>query len=292
MLRSVLIMALLGSLFYLLTHLQPASELAQPDKVATSRTEKPAADAHAEEPGGFNPAVPTPLPDVNQGYVFSEQRKYEKDASAGALKAAPAVPGPDLLASVLYSGSVIVGDLRRALVTYQDQSSEAAPRRPLPGRNQAPVNQGATRNKQLNKGDRFLGYVVAAVEPDRIVFEMADKKVEKFLYDQSKKRLAPPESRSQEPAAPGAGGVPLQAMAPPEVLAALMALPQSRRPVIGAARGSVPSAGAAAAGENGAVVQDSTGANRLVRRSQRILGIDPSIQVPVTPVPGRPIPNN
>lgn len=280
MVRSVIIIALLASLFYLVRHLQPVPETAAPVKVAVSRPEKPPVAAPVEAPGGFNPAVVTPLPDINKGYIFSEKRKVTQDEPGEAGKVAPLDEGPDLLASVLYSGSVIAGDLRRALVVYQEQPREAAPRRAAPGRSPAPSSQGTFQKKQLNQGDRFLGYLVATIEPDRIVFEKGERKVEKFLYDQNKKRMAPsgPSQREVEPAE--SGGVPLQAMAPPEVLEALMAQPPSRRPSLGASPAGDP--GGAGGGAP---------ANRVVRRSQRLMGLDPSIDLPITPVPGLPVPN-
>lgn len=298
LLRSVIIVALLASLFYLVRHFQPAAEPGN-GRVATSQPEKPLPEtAEGEAISGFNPPVTMPLPDVEKGYVFSEKRKIEKEEPGAAAKAAAAVEqGPDPLETVVYSGSLIAGKIRRALVSYQEQAKEAPSRRPSPGRGQAPAAVGAVQNKQLNQGDRFLGYVLTVVESDRIVFEKGERKVEKFLYDRSKKRAAPPETGRKEAPAPQpaeVGGVPLQALAPPEVIEALMAPPGSRRPS-GAVVGGAP--GSEAAGEAGGTpggvgaTQAPTPASRATRRSQRLLGLDSSIRVPATPVPGRPVPN-
>lgn len=302
MLRSVIILALLATLFYLVKHIQPVAEPGGAGKTATSRSEAPPVEkVPGDEPGRFNPPVVTPLPDVNKGYVFSEKREFVKDAPPEPGKSAQVEQGPDPLASVLYSGSVIVGNLRRALVSYQEQSRETA-RRPPPGRGSTPAAaQGTVRNKQLHQGDSFLGYVVATIEPDRIVFAKGELKVEKFLYDRNKKRLAAPEPSRRETAPSGeVGGVPLQALAPPEVLEAMMA-PSSMRSTPGTAPGG-PSPGVGMSGLNSEATPIDAGGvtgrtrppapvNRVVRRSQRLLGIDPSVSLPVTPVPGRPVPN-
>jgi hypothetical protein len=295
MVKSVIIMALLASLFYLVKYSQPVAEPVVTGKVASSRPEKPPADAKGDKPAGFNPPVVAPLPDVNAGYVFSEKRKYEKDDPASAAKVAPVDQGPDPLTSLLYSGSLIAGNLRRALVTYQELPREADRSRPPTGRGPAPAPaQGATQNKQLNQGDRFLGYVVASIEPDRIVFEKGDRKVEKFLYDQGKKRMAPPASSPRAAMPTEIGGVPLQAIAPPEILAAMMAPPPSaRRPTSGAgAVVSGPLSGVGPAGDAAGKNADAQAqSSRVVRRSQRLLGMESMINVPVTPVPGLPVPN-
>ncbi len=290
MVKSVIILALLTTLFFLVKYSQPvAVPVAVPVKVAKGKQEKPPAEAKGDESGGFNPAVMTPLPDVNTGYVFSEKRKFEKDDPVNAAKAALAEQGPDPLTTVFYAGSVIAGDLRRALVTYQELARETGPRRSAPG--QAMAAQGAVLKKQLNKGDRFLGYVVAAVEPDRLVFEKGDLKVEKFLYDQSKKRQALPAATPKQALPAEIGGVPLEAIAPPEVLAAMMAPPATGRDSQGPRAGGVARAVVTPAAEAGTVKAPAPPAP-VLRRSQRLLGMDSLLNLPVAPVPGLPVPNN
>lgn len=290
MVRSFIILALLATLFFLVKYSQPVvGPVAVPEKVAKSQQGKPPVEADGEEPGGFNPLVATPLPDVNAGYVFSEKRKYEKDDPAAAAKAAQVEQGPDPLTTVFYAGSLIAGDLRRALVTYQDLPKEADHRRSSSGRTQAATAQGVVQKKQLRKGDRFLGYVVVAIEPDRLVFEKGDLKVEKFLYDQSKKRVAPPAAASLRQALPAeVGGVPIEAFAPPEVLAAMMAQPPvaGRNPQESRGGGLVARPGVSPAVEGG------TAKAPVLRRSQRLLGMDSLLNVPMSPAPGLPVPNN
>lgn len=295
MVKSAIILTLLATLFYLVKYGQPVTEpVAVQGKVAKKSQEKPPAETQGDGPGGFNPVVATPLPDINAGYVFSDKRKYEKDDPATAAKAALVEQGPDPLTTVLYAGSLIAGDLRRALVTYQELPKEAERRRSSSGRTQAAAAQGAVLKKQLNKGERFLGYVVAAIEPDRLVFEKGDLKVEKFLYDPSKKRMAPPTAEPRQALPAEVGGVPIEAIAPPEVLAALMAppstagrSPQEPRPG-GAARGAVVSP----PGAGGTAKAAPAAPTPVLRRSQRLLGMDSLLNAPVAPVPGLPVPNN
>lgn len=293
MVRSIIILALAVSLFYLVRYLQPGVETAAPAKVATGRLERPQQGLLDGTVAGFNPVVASPLPDVNKDYIFSEKRKFEKDEPVlEAAKMAPVDPGPDLLATVQYTGAVITGDLRRALVVYQDQPAAPAPGRRPTGAGRAPAPPpaaGATQKKQLDQGDRFLGYVVAAVEPDRIVFEKGDQKVEKFLHDRNKKRPAPRVDSPPQEAAAGPmeiGGVPLQAIAPPEVLAALLSQPPAKGPAAGAVVG-----GTAGGGTGAKVDAKQPQSNRMVRRSQRLLGLDPTIDLPLSPVPGLPAVN-
>jgi len=269
MVRILIIVALLASLFYTVQNWQPTPEVTA-DKVVTNRTVAPAVEAADEKPSGFYPTVPEVLPNVEKGYIFSEKRKIEKEPPPGELKPAVVEPGPEVLDSVAYTGSLIVGETRRALITFQEPTHEegganrkpAAPRRPAVAVAGAPA--AGTQNKQLTPGDRFLGFAVTLIEPGRIVFTKGDLKVEKFLYDRNKKRLAAVTGRSETPPAVP-GGVPPEAFAPPE-----MTPPATTMPAPGATNQS----------------------NRMVRRSQRLSNVDTGIRMPVMPVPGRPTPNN
>lgn len=277
MVRILIIMALLASLFYTVRHWQPAAGPA-PGKVAENKAAKPLEEAPGEEEtSGYYPAVPEALPDVEKGYIFSEKRKIEKDVPLEEGKSAVAEPGPEVLDSVAYTGSLIIGDVRRALVTFQDAPREAGPVNHRPGGIRRPNPQAAAasstpQNKQLLVGDKLLGFVVARIEPNRIVFEKGIHKVEKFLYDRNKKRMEAVATRSEPPPATDSGGIPAEV--PPDLAADAAAAPQRLVP------------------GGGAVQPPPLPANRAVRRSQRLLGIDPSIKVPMSPVPGRPVPKH
>jgi len=297
MVRTLIIISLLASLFYIVQHWQPAPEPAG-KVIAANQATKPAEEAKVETPNGFNPVVPEALPDVEKGYIFAEKRKIEKEPPPGAVKPEVVEPGPEVLDSVNYVGSLIIGDTRRALVTYQEPAKDPGGpggpgvpggRRPAPiGRRPPPpdaASQGASQNKQLVQGDRLLGYQVGLIEPSRIVFEKGEQKVEKFLYDRKKKRMEAVISRPENSPAAAPGGVQPDGSVTIDVTAAAAVSPDgAQRPGGGAV--VTPLTGAGAAGQ--AAVQSG----RMLRRSQRLLGADPSISVPTMPVPGRPIPKN
>lgn len=305
MVKTLIIMALLASLFYTILHWQPLAEPTA-EKVAVSRVDKASEDSPGPAASGFNPVVPESLPDVEKGYVFSEKRKLEKDLPPEMVKPLVVEPGPEVLDSVTYIGSVIIGDLRRALVIFQEPSRDAAAgpgRRPggvrRPGAPSAPatVSSSSPQNKQLYLGDRLLGFAVAAIEPERIVFEKGTLKVEKFLYDRNKKRLAVVASRSEASTAPppiiSPEGIPLEAMVPPEVAAEVAASPEAtKRFMSGGGVAMSPPQGSGGDGSGGVGEQAAAPPTRMVRRSQRLSGIDSSIKMPFTPVPGRPVPKN
>ncbi len=306
MVRTLIVMALLASLFFIVQHWQPAAELTA-DRGA-SLAVKSVTPSPGEEPNGFNPAVPESLPDVEKGYLFSEKRKVEKDAAPGEAKPVAVEPGPEVLDSVTYTGSLIVGDLRRALVIFQEPTREVGPgnRRPVASRRPGapppppPSVQGQPQNKQLIQGDRLLGYVVALIEPDRIIFEKGEQKVEKFLYDRNKKRLAAVIGRSEAPSGAAPGGIPPEAYAPPEMaramVASLAASPTASTNLNsggGVTQSTTPGVGGdGGAGTGPGGSQAAIPATRIMRRSQRLMGADSSFKVPISPVPGRPVPNN
>lgn len=267
MVRILIVMALLASLFYIVQNWQPVAEPTV-DPVATTKAPTSPEEVADGAPSGFNPAVPESLPDVEKGYLFSEKRKVEKEVPMADLKPAVVEPGPEILDSVVYTGSVIIGDLRRALVTFQEPSREAAPggKPPRPGTPRRPPSpeaaQAASQNKQLRPGERLLGFVLALVEPNRIVFEKGNLKVEKFLYDRNKKRIAAVIGRAETPPVANPGVVPPEAYAPPPEAPTETTAPPAMQ------------------------------SNRMVRRSQRLLGADSMIKMPPMPIPGKPVPNN
>jgi hypothetical protein len=170
------------------------------------------------------------------------------------------------LEQVFYSGSLIIGEKRQALVTYQQNNTGGRrPGRSLDrGRAAAAEAQSGYQNKVLKPGDRFMGYEVAAIEPEKIVFKKGGEKVEKFLFDQNKKRPVvnePPRPAPAPAPANGQTGVNAPVMTPPFNLP-----PNVRIAPVGGA-GSPPSA------------------TRRSRRSQRLLGTNPPPAVPAQPVP-------
>lgn len=134
------------------------------------------------------PSVPIVLPDLNDDYLFSRDRKFEKVEENMVRTDA----GTDDLTEVTYVGSLIVGEVHKGLITYQEKSlaarRTAGSRRTASRITKSSGNTGHT-NKQLTLGQNFMGYIVDKIEKDRIVFKKGDDVIEKFLHDPSKKRV-------------------------------------------------------------------------------------------------------
>ncbi len=149
----------------------------------------------------FYPRPSAPLPDVLDGYLFNAERML-------AGESAEESEGPteiDLLSidmeKILYTGSIIIGDLRKGMLSYSIADSSVkktavASRRTT---RRSPSSRRSDDDKMkrhivVEQGRNFAGYKVVAVEPERIVFEQDGEKIEKFLYDPSKKRIIAPSS--------------------------------------------------------------------------------------------------
>lgn len=131
------------------------------------------------------PPVPDVLTDLNEGYLFNIDRAFEEIESGSAPSSAVD------LTEVFYAGSLIIGEMHKGLITYQDKGP--ASRRPVSPKRGAtqlrrPSVQAVYKHKQLALGEKFMGYNVDKIEKDRIVFKKDDDVVEKFLYDPSKQR--------------------------------------------------------------------------------------------------------
>ena len=144
----------------------------------------------------FYPRPPAPLPDVLDGYLFNEERILARESaeeSEGPIES-------DLLSidmgKLLYTGSIIVGDVRKGMVSYSIADSTARTAAATSRRSTTrstrtgiSVDDKTKRHIVVEQGRNFAGYKVVAVEPERIVFEQDGEKIEKFLYDSSKKRI-------------------------------------------------------------------------------------------------------
>lgn len=132
------------------------------------------------------PPVPAVMPDLNDNYLFNSERSFAGDE----LDAGFADEMVDL-AEVTYTGSLIVGNIRMGLITYQDDVPVAGATAPPARRGAAPPRnrtKTVARNKQLAVGDDFMGYLVEKIEKDRLVLKKGDEMIEKFLYDSGKDR--------------------------------------------------------------------------------------------------------
>ncbi len=147
----------------------------------------------AEKEVNFYPQVPHPLPNLNHGYLFNEERliSVQGEERFGEAKEVNR-PGPTVdMDNVFYAGSIIVGEVRKGLVVY------TLPRPSTPQNRRMRPTQVDSRDKernymQLAVGTKFSGYKVIAIEPDRIVFSNGLESIEKKLNDPQKARIAAP----------------------------------------------------------------------------------------------------
>ena len=142
----------------------------------------------------FYPRPSAPLPDVLDGYLFNAERMLAGESPEES-------EGPteiDLLSidmeKILYTGSIIIGDLRKGMLSYSIADSSVkktavASRRTTRRSPRRSDDDKTKRHIVVEQGRNFAGYKVVAVEPERIVFEQDGEKIEKFLYDPSKKRI-------------------------------------------------------------------------------------------------------
>lgn len=142
----------------------------------------------------FYPEVPVSLPNLEIGYLFNEARMLESDETEegdeDALEA-EAGEGEEVIdiTNVTFIGSIISDSMTKALVSYQVSGKSIRRTR---GRARSQPIQ-SVKYAHLKIGDPFAGYKVEEITPDKIVFAKGGNKVEKNLYDPSKKREnAPP----------------------------------------------------------------------------------------------------
>ncbi len=139
----------------------------------------------------LNPVMQQPLPDLNQGYLFNSERFLKTaDGSDDFMDSNSETINMETLQ---YDGSVIVGETRKALVSF-------ALGRPSPpaknvktrsaGREKSP---GAKRStKIITVGDMVAGYTVSRVEPLVLTFTRGGHEVKKELFGTEKERPQPP----------------------------------------------------------------------------------------------------
>ncbi|MCB2181684.1 MAG: hypothetical protein KQH63_06655 [Desulfobulbaceae bacterium] len=161
----------------------------------TDKTEKqsPNRSQNTGAPVKFYPAVPSPLPDLKKGYLFNEERLLVDDSAVAEIteESPTEGDGPAVdMSTVFYSGSIIIGDLRKGLISYSE--AKAQPVKKTKTRARTATKPKKTKYTQLVAGDTISGYKVVSVEPDRIIFEKGTEKIEKTLNDPGKVRLVPP----------------------------------------------------------------------------------------------------
>ncbi len=138
-------------------------------------------------PARFYPQTPAVLPDLNKGYVFNAERSLsEEDQDEGDGEVVEVSVDID---KVTYSGSIITREKRIAIIAYP--APRITPQRVAgrPVRIRRPIAGGPLEHKQVAEGDVFSGYTVAAILPEKIIFEKGSEKVEKPLFDEAKERV-------------------------------------------------------------------------------------------------------
>ncbi|MBI5557599.1 MAG: hypothetical protein HY885_08170 [Deltaproteobacteria bacterium] len=201
MLKIILSIAMVLSLLFLVkesiislrTDITPEPPASEEKQAKTQQSAQ-----QPEKTVAFYPTVPNPLPDLSKGYVFNEERHLEGAAGPESEDDAEEnSTGPSVdMETVFYAGSIIVGDMRKGLITFPPPPAAAPPAsEKKTGKDkdkQAAAQPKARGYAQLAVGDSFSGYTVSAVEADRIVFQKGSDTVEKMLNDPKKARIAPP----------------------------------------------------------------------------------------------------
>ena len=208
MVKLIAAIALSLSLIFLVKEsivaLRAGDSLAPPVSEERQAT-KPQPAYPAEKNVIFYPPVPLALPDLDKGYLFNEERMIEGAAGGnegGQEEEDTAALSVDM-DTVFYAGSIIIGEVRKGLVTYPAPQA-AALNRKITTRQAAPPAR--ERNyAQLAVGENFSGYEVIEVEPNRIVFRKGADTIEKMLNDPKKTRIDAPPLPKEPAKTPAAG---------------------------------------------------------------------------------------
>lgn len=149
-----------------------------------------------QEKVSFYPQVPAKLPDLNEGYLFNEERSLISDEDAIAAENGDSGKNlyPIDMDKVFYAGSIIIGERRKGLVSFDDPTynlKKKDKKKDTKGKTKV-KSAKKTQHTQLQVNDKLGAYTVTAVEADRIIFEKGGKSIEKMLYDSNKTRIKPP----------------------------------------------------------------------------------------------------
>ncbi len=129
------------------------------------------------------PTVPSKLPELDKGYLFNEERNLGGSGKITGDHADLSVNIDD----VVYEGSLIIGDIRKAIIAYPSKAVKKSrtPRKP--------TRRGKSSTKsssyfRVTEGETISGYKVVEILPEKITFEKGSERIEKLLYDSSKTR--------------------------------------------------------------------------------------------------------
>ncbi len=157
---------------------------------AVEASEKAAPSVGSQSLVSFYPQVPAKLPDLSQGYLFNEERLLASEVKVVEEKVEEPGDGIKLdMDQLFYAGSIIIGDNRKALVSYVDVQTKTAK---SAAKSRAKKKDSSKKQyAQLKVNDQLGGYTVTEVEAGHITFERAGKSIEKKLHDSSKVRIKP-----------------------------------------------------------------------------------------------------
>ncbi|MEW6219841.1 MAG: hypothetical protein AB1634_09955, partial [Thermodesulfobacteriota bacterium] len=197
--RFLAVVALAASL--LLIVVEMVTSLTEHGPVSREATEggrpEPGAGLPRAQDFRLKPQVPVPMPDLLHNYLFTEERSLEGvELPEEPEEDTPAETGPQIaLDSIVYQGSIIAGTTRLGLVAYSEQAAAPTPARPPVGRRSrqlpAPPLPAAEPSRpageqqfaRLREGESLGDLRVAAIQPEKIVFEKDGERHEKPLYD-------------------------------------------------------------------------------------------------------------
>ena len=158
---------------------------------AVKASEKAAPSVGGQPLVSFYPQVPAKLPDLSQGYLFNEERLLASEPKEGVEEKVEE-PGDGIkldMDQLFYAGSIIIGDNRKALVSYVDVQTKTS--QPAAKSRAKKKDSSKKQYAQLKVNDQLGGYTVTEVEAGHITFERAGKSIEKKLHDSSKVRIKP-----------------------------------------------------------------------------------------------------
>ena len=142
----------------------------------------------------FNPIVPSPLPDLYDGYLFNKERYLAEQDEEGKKETAEKDVEVDLDV-VMYTGSIISGTVIKGIITYPEPQQAKTKSRTSRSwkRKKTKLSRSKKRvTRIVEPGDVVGGYQISAIEAERIVFAKNKEQVEKKLYDPEKKRIVVP----------------------------------------------------------------------------------------------------
>jgi hypothetical protein len=151
----------------------------------------------------FYPSVLAKTPNLNEGYIFNEERYLpdpdKEDESASNEK------GEGLkidFENVMYNGSLIIGDEAKALLSYPEPKKAPVKQnrnfRQKSSKRIKKLKGRKTARKTVMTGDVIGGYRVTSIQPDMIVFRKGEERIKKMLNDPEKKRIIAPARKSKK----------------------------------------------------------------------------------------------